>query len=401
MESNGRDGSLSPDLLMHLPTSELSATVTNDESSVSALSGQSSSEHCLSQSPEEIRPPPSSTSPPPDLIITNEINLNGNANNNNNNNNNSGRHMMVVKPAPIPFTPVGTTTHAFAHCNGHHVDSSTISTNDVKYSSMESGFEADSEQDPPHPWYLSPAQSPIHPSSSTSVNTTKSDRFDYDHLAQSSVPSPKVLFSPSSTASQSHSGSDTGSPHPWPSGLSGGQMSPASSYSVGNPVAHPHVFPTYPVRQPISSYPRNAAAYRASHGPRHRRHFSEPEKNFVKHSSRKPLVRPHYIQTSTASGSRHRQLPRRSSFGEQHAFSRDQDFAVEHELQTVQKAEVIFSDPYFYSDPRKQPPHANAASPPNMRRQRRINSEVIYTSDDNSGRNTPENFPFKCKVCTL
>ena len=393
MESNGRDGSLSPDLLMHLPTSELSATVTNEESSVSALSGQSSSERCPSQSAEETHPHPSTTSPPPDLIITQEINLNGNMNNNNNN----GSHVMVVERAAIPFTP-GSTTHTFAHFNSHHIDSSMISTNNIKYSSMESGFEADNEQDS-YPWYLSPAPSPVHPSSSTSINANKSDRFDYDHLPQSSMASPKVLFSPSSTTSQSHSSSDTISPHPWPSGFNGGPLSPTSLYPVGHPSPQPRILPPQQVRQLVSSYPRNAAAYRASTGSRHRRHFSEPDKNFARHGYHRPLLRPHYTQTSTTSASRYQQRSRRSSCGEQPAFSREREFAVEHELQTVQKAEVIFSDPYFYSDPRRQqPPHANTENLSSMRRQRRINSEVIYTSDDNSGRNTPENFQFKSKV---
>lgn len=230
-------------------------------------------------------------------------------NSNTNNNNSNGLCQVRVRYIPrggastITSTQVPPQLKLQSTASHNPSQTSTLSHSDVRYSSMESGFDGDTEQDN-SAWYLSPDSSPKHPKTKTLGPTvvpppqtrinyrtgsqlrTSSFDDDYDHLPMdkskmASVSSPPGVGHQSVLAShgyhkpsQSFDACDILStkPHPQYKAVSGASTAPHQSSSI--PLyTQPSKKRTEPSQQPQQKSTRWSGHTRSVSQPEELRHL--------------------------------------------------------------------------------------------------------------------------------
>ena len=349
--SNSRTSTLSPDLLMHLPTSDIAPP--QRESSPESDGDENQTDHLYaSKSPTVVVP----HSSPPDIVSnTEEVVINDNSNNNNNYSSDVPQRFPSVATSDSAIS--GIASDVMTPTNLKPPSETSIHTS--KYISMESGFQQDSDHDVTA-WYLSPTPSPYRPPPSNVSFLSKSDHEDYDHLDDISsihnVTSPLPVISPTSSEPPSLRHSDASvlsprmvSPDPpqshRPVDLTSLPPILQTSYAPKLQSHHPSTATNhYPHYLPIDLLQRQAM---------HVRHRSDPDPIFtfphppVAHSNSvdNPHTNTHYHRSQSASS----QTKRSSSH--QRLIS-EREFAIEHTLQSRRQPEVVRSNDHFNMLPR-------------------------------------------------
>ena len=385
--STSRASTLSPDLMIHLPTADLTPDTDLESSEVDAKPDLNMliNDHVRQdvggeRGGAEVAPP----------VAT----INNNNSNNNNNN---------LQPHPVRLPSADSATSGFAsspdtptYLKGQTV---TIATSAKKgtwrhnSASIESGIEQEAEHD--LAWYQSTTPSPYHPpptSDQISVSI-KSDGEDYDHLIVEEEDDKRVrgdagvsaVSSISSIASDTHKQSlspvlsprtvppqqqvppSGGTSHRTPIDLS--SLSPILQTSFSSKIHRGHE---------SSSFMSALSPHYSSFHARHRSDmFSYP----LSASYDNPPLSADQTRRIRGSTPNSRRF-----FGSQNQLQNDKDFAVEKTLQSAQKPQLVRSfDNHF----NPTPPH----SPP---------TKGVYTSTDGllnrrplgydtSGRGTPDN----------
>lgn len=405
--SHSRTSTLSPDLLMHLPTSDIAPP--QRESSPETDSDEDQTEHLYSLKSPTLVVPDSS---PPDIVPnTEEVIINDNSNNNNNYNSDVPQRFPSVTTSDSATSGIASDLTTPTNLK----PPSETSVHTSKYISMESGFQQESDHDITA-WYLSPTPSPYRPPPSNVSFLSKSDHEDYDHLDDISsihrVTSPLPVISPTSSEPPSlrHSDASVLSPHmlpPDPSqshhpvDLTSLPPNLQTSYTPKFQSQHPSKATNhYPHYSPIDLLQRQAI---------HVRHMSEPDPIFtfphppVAHSS--SVDNPHISTRHHKSQSISSQTKKSTS---QQRLS-EREFAIEHTLQSRQQPQLVRSNDHFNMLPRmpnRSPRHyMSMDSFHNSRRPRAYiedsQSSFITTTTSTSDRNYPDTSRMSYKVIPI
>ena len=340
--SHSRTSTLSPDLLMHLPTYDI--VPPQRESSPDSDSDENQTDHLYStKSPTLVVP---DTSPPDIVSNSGEVIINDNSNNNNNYNSDVPQRYPSVTTSDSATS--GIASDVMTPTNLKPPSETSVHTS--KYISMESGFQQESDHDA---WYLSPTPSPYRPPPSNVSFLSKSDHEDYDHLDDISsihpVTSPVISPTSSEPPFLRHSDAPVLSPRmlsPDP---------PQSHHPVDLTSLPPILQTLYPPKLQ-SHHPSKATNHYPPYPPVdllqreaiHVRHRSEPDPIFtfphppVAHSS--SVDNPHMNMRHHQSQSVSSQKKRSSSH--QRLIS-EREFAIEHTLQSRQQPEVVRSSDQF------------------------------------------------------
>ena len=375
LDRSSRSNTLSPDLLMHLPMSDL-APNDKDSDPESKETEEASNSQSLS-SPESPLPPSPSPPPPPDVLSGNEQVL-MNSNNNNSQDAITQPSSTITESVTSGFASIPATQKPLSMASE---TSSIITTSSIgiKQNGIESVYELDSEQDIPA-WYLSPTPSPYHPPGST-----KSDHDDSDCLDDiSEITSPPGFVSPAF-------GTSKPSPH-------------SSPRTTTTPPQLDHKYRPLDFTSPYTcTYFQSAVNH--ENNPRIplnriRQEMLQESLHVRRHSQPEPVLPfPHLslgYSHSVDDSTIQLQYQRPTIFYQQSSLrqGRETDLAVEHTMQSHQRSEVIFSD--HHMRPHHLESQQQALSYGNihinqMRKPRAFTDESLLSYNMNlSGRNTPD-----------